>query len=48
MNTPEGNKIYKELKHEYIEKYLPITNDHSDESPGAPDLEYGVEQTEVC
>jgi anaerobic magnesium-protoporphyrin IX monomethyl ester cyclase len=47
-NTPEGNLIYKELKQEYVEKYLPKTNNNLDESPGASDLEYGVEQSEVC
>ena len=47
-NTPEGNKIYKELKQEYIEKYLVKTNYHPDESPNSPDLEYGMEQSEIC
>jgi anaerobic magnesium-protoporphyrin IX monomethyl ester cyclase len=47
-NTPEGNLIYKELKQEYVEKYLSKANNNLDESPGASDLEYGVEQSEVC
>ncbi|MBT5470458.1 MAG: B12-binding domain-containing radical SAM protein [Nitrospina sp.] len=47
-DTPEGSKIYEELKQEYIEKYLPKTNNDLEESSAAADLEYGVEQTEVC
>jgi anaerobic magnesium-protoporphyrin IX monomethyl ester cyclase len=41
-NTPEGNKIYKELKHEYFEKYLPSINNDLEETPSASDLEYGL------
>ncbi len=47
-NSPEGEKIYQELKQEYIEKYLPGINSDLKETPSASDLEYGVEQPEVC
>ena len=42
LDTPEGNKIHKELKQEYIEKYFPKTNNDLEESTSAADLEYGV------
>ena len=41
-NTLEGNKIYKELKHEYFEKYLPSINNDLEETPSTSDLEYGL------
>jgi len=47
-NTPEGEKIYSELKQEYIEKYLAKEGGDSRETPNVSDLEYGVEQSEVC
>jgi anaerobic magnesium-protoporphyrin IX monomethyl ester cyclase len=47
-NTPEGNLIFKELKQEYVERYLLKTDNKLNESPGASDLEYGVEPSEVC
>ena len=47
-NSPEGEKIYQELKQEYIEKYLPGINSDLKETPSASDLEYGVEQPEAC
>ena len=47
-NTPEGEKIYSELKQEYIEKYLANSDDDSTENPKVPDLEYGVKETEAC
>ena len=47
-NSPEGEKIYQELKQEYIEKYLSGINSDLKETPSACDLEYGVEQPEVC
>ena len=47
-NTPEGEKIYSELKQEYIEKYLAKVGGDSQETPNVSDLEYGVEQSEVC
>jgi radical SAM superfamily enzyme YgiQ (UPF0313 family) len=41
--TPEGNRIYEDLKREYMDKYfmLPEDNPHS-EMPRSADLEYGV------
>jgi radical SAM superfamily enzyme YgiQ (UPF0313 family) len=47
-DTPEGEKIHSELKQEYIEKYLQRANDVTKETPGVPDLEYGVGESEVC
>jgi hypothetical protein len=41
-DSPEGKKIYHELKQEYIEKYLPPINNDLEETPSASDLEYGV------
>jgi len=42
--TSEGQKIFKELKEEYIEKYMPSRNDPSPkEIPTVADLEYGME-----
>jgi radical SAM superfamily enzyme YgiQ (UPF0313 family) len=42
-DTPEGNRIYAELKREYQDKYfmLPEDNPHA-EIPASADLEYGV------
>jgi radical SAM superfamily enzyme YgiQ (UPF0313 family) len=43
-NTPEGQKIFEELKQEYTEKYLsPIASSIKNESHNVADLEYGVE-----
>ena len=47
-NTPEGERIFNELKQEYIEKYLANTDEDSKENPKVPDLEYGVKETEAC
>jgi anaerobic magnesium-protoporphyrin IX monomethyl ester cyclase len=47
-DTPEGVKIHSELKQEYIEKYLHNSNNELEETPNVPDLEYGVEEPEVC
>lgn len=37
-DTDEGNRIFAELREEYLEKYMPSSED----SPHAADLEYGV------
>ena len=47
-NTPEGERIYNELKQEYVEKYLKKPSNKLQETPSASDLEYGVDATEVC
>jgi anaerobic magnesium-protoporphyrin IX monomethyl ester cyclase len=47
-NTSEGEKIYNELKQEYIDRYLQTAGDDLKETPGVPDLEYGVEESEIC
>ena len=45
-NTPEGQKIFDELKQEYTEKYLtPSPFFTNDESHNSADLEYGIEHT---
>jgi len=42
-NTPKGNRIFEELKQEFMEKYFiaPVDNP-SAEAPNTADLEYGV------
>jgi hypothetical protein len=42
-DTPEGNRIFAELKQEYMDKYFipPKDNPHA-EVPKVADLEYGV------
>jgi|TARA_Y100000294_G_C8530237_1_gene326629 radical SAM superfamily enzyme YgiQ (UPF0313 family) len=46
-STPEGQKIFKELKQEYTEKYLSSTKAPiKDEVHNAADLEYGMEHSE--
>ena len=43
-NTPEGNKIFAELKEEYAENYLPpIEASSKNDSHNTADLEYGIE-----
>jgi anaerobic magnesium-protoporphyrin IX monomethyl ester cyclase len=42
-NSHEGEKIYQELKQEYIEEYLPKTNNDIEEMSSVADLEYGLE-----
>ncbi|MBL08950.1 MAG: radical SAM protein [Acidiferrobacteraceae bacterium] len=45
-NTPEGEKIFKELKQEYIERYLtPTQPSLKNESHNFADLEYGIEHS---
>jgi anaerobic magnesium-protoporphyrin IX monomethyl ester cyclase len=45
-NTPEGQKVFDELKQEYTEKYLtPSPSSTNDESHNYADLEYGIEHT---
>jgi radical SAM superfamily enzyme YgiQ (UPF0313 family) len=47
-DTPEGNRIYKELKQEYMEKYFkgPQGNKNT-EIPQLADLEYGMENSSL-
>jgi radical SAM superfamily enzyme YgiQ (UPF0313 family) len=47
-DTPEGNRIYKELKQEYMEKYFkgPHGNKNA-EIPQVADLEYGMENSSL-
>lgn len=41
--TPEGMRIFKELKSEYLEKYIAAPEDTPDaETPNTADLEYGA------
>jgi len=43
-DTPEGKKIFKELKKEFAEKYMPTTSEvNPKEVPVVADLEYGME-----
>ena len=42
-NTPEGEKIFEELKQEYTEKYFSTETSVKDESHNVADLEYGLE-----
>jgi glutaredoxin 2 len=43
-NTPEGKRIFEDLKAEYMEKYMCPPNDTSkEEFPNVADLEYGME-----
>ena len=42
-NTPEGEKIFEELKQEYTEKYFSTETSVKDASHNSPDLEYGLE-----
>ena len=43
-DTPEGKKIFKELKEEFSEKYMPIISESNPtEVPIVADLEYGME-----
>ena len=43
-DTPEGKKIFKELKEEFSEKYMPtISGANPKEIPVVADLEYGME-----
>jgi anaerobic magnesium-protoporphyrin IX monomethyl ester cyclase len=44
-NTPEGERIYNELKQEYIERYLPSLGGELKDRPNVQDLEYGVKET---
>lgn len=43
QDTPEGNRIFAELKQEYFEKFVPPLKDNPyAEMPNVADLEYGV------
>ena len=42
-NTPEGEKIFEELKQEYTEKYFSTETSVKDQSHNVADLEYGLE-----
>lgn len=42
-DTPEGNRIFNELKQEYMERYVnPLRSDAAADTPQVADLEYGV------
>ncbi len=46
-NTPEGNRIYRDLKHEYFEKYSDEQETSANgEMASTADLEYGMEMPE--
>jgi radical SAM superfamily enzyme YgiQ (UPF0313 family) len=45
-NTPEGNRIFAELRQECQEKYMPTPADNGQDKSGSADLEYGVEISE--
>lgn len=46
-DTPEGNRIFEELKQEYFEKYFVAPKDNPNaEMPQTADLEYGVAQAQ--
>jgi len=40
-NDEEGNRIFSELRDEYIDKYLHSDSSHNNERPHVADLEYG-------
>ena len=43
-NTPEGSKVFAELREEYAENYLPpIEVSRKEGSYNTADLEYGIE-----
>jgi hypothetical protein len=43
-DTPEGNRIFEELKQEYMEKYFKAPeNNKNAQIPQTADLEYGME-----
>jgi hypothetical protein len=43
-DTPEGKKIFKEFKEEFVEKYMPkAVEANPKEVPIVADLEYGME-----
>ena len=43
-DTPEGRKIFKALKEEFTDRYMPaISEGEPDEIPTVADLEYGME-----
>jgi len=47
-DTPEGNRIFKELKQEYMEKYFKgPQGDKNTEIPQIADLEYGMENSSL-
>jgi hypothetical protein len=47
-DTPEGNRIFIELKQEYMEKYFKGPKDSKDtEIPQVADLEYGMENSSL-
>jgi anaerobic magnesium-protoporphyrin IX monomethyl ester cyclase len=48
LDTPEGNRIFIELKQEYMEKYFKGPKDSKDtEIPQVADLEYGMENSSL-
>ena len=42
-NTPEGNRIYQELKEEYLDKYASVSGSAINKLDNSADLEYGME-----
>jgi anaerobic magnesium-protoporphyrin IX monomethyl ester cyclase len=42
-NTPEGNRIYQDLKEEYLEKYASLSGSAINKLDNSADLEYGTE-----
>jgi anaerobic magnesium-protoporphyrin IX monomethyl ester cyclase len=47
-NTAEGNRIFKELKQEYMDKYFKAPSDNKNaELPNVADLEYGMENSSL-
>ena len=46
-NTPEGSKVFAELKEEYAENYLsPIEASSKNDSHNTADLEYEIEHSD--
>ncbi len=41
-DNPEGNRIFAELRQEYLEKYMPALTEGEGENPNVADLEYGA------
>jgi len=45
-DTPEGNRIFDELKQEYMDKYFKVSkNNKNAQNPQTADLEYGMENS---
>tara|TARA_B100000686_G_scaffold130676_2_gene137712 strand:- start:180 stop:1775 length:1596 start_codon:yes stop_codon:yes gene_type:complete len=46
-NTPEGEKIFEELRQECLEKYISRSSDRYEDQSNVADLEYGIEMSDV-